>query len=295
MHKTVIKAKKKSDDLLIGTWDEIKNDLYNAKVKYDDLDTLLKYMFLKQFDDMFMLMKDSSEVKLSEIVYLCRAAKGKYNTYERFIPKEEFKHISRFNPPEEMFIYLGISYESNFIQEHKLNAVEETCLKEVRAVKGSEISLCKFKIKESELDKKVIDISIADEKSFDILMKEVEDISVRIKISENINNRIQGYSSNIGKDDMRMKIKGKSGNAYELTKVLSKIYFKMISEDLFLAVDGLDRNYEYAPFHAFANYFRNKGYSGIVYGSTVNSGNKNLVLFDIHDVVPTEEIKTLIY
>lgn len=70
---------------------------------------------------------------------------------------------------------------------------------------------------------------------------------------------------------------------------------KMISENLFKPVNGLNRDYVYAPFHAFANYFRRKGYSGIIYNSTVNPGNKNIVLFDIIDVVPIGEIKNIIY
>lgn len=116
-----------------------------------------------------------------------------------------------------------------------------------------------------------------------------------VALSNNANWRIQGKVPRKNKNDMRKIIEEKSGNGYELSKVLGKIYFKMISENLFLPVDGLDRNYEYAPFHAFANYFRSKGYSGIIYMSTVNPGNRNLVLFDIHDVVPIESIKSLTY
>lgn len=295
METEVSKAKKKCDDLLVKTWDDIKNDLYNGKVKYNDLDLLLTYKFLKQFDEMFSLMKDVFEKNLSEISHLYRAASGKWNNFDRFIPKEEFKSLNRFNPPEELFIYLGISSVNDDNPNLTLNDAEETCLKEIRVNKGQEVSLCEFKVNSAALNKKVIDISIADNFSFDELNQEKEVIKNRIKLSQTINLRLKGKLPERSKSDIANKISQKSGNVFELSKVLSKIYMKMISADLFLPVDGLDRNYEYAPFHAFANYFRSKGYSGIIFKSTVNPGHQNLVLFNINDVTAIGKIKTIIY
>lgn len=295
MNWKVLRAKQQCDDMLIGTWNEIKDDLHSGKVRYDDLDRLVTYTFLKQFDDMFSYMEDVFAKKLSEIKCFYRAAAGKWNNYERFVPKEEFKSLNRFNPPEEMFIYLGVCDDNNPSEFDRLSAVEETCLKEIRAVEGSEVSLCEFKVREDSVDKKVIDISIADGKSFDKLNNEVADIRTRIDLSKKINFGLKGTLSKINRNDAEKCIEEKDGNFYELSKVLSKIYMKMVSEDLFKPVDGLDRDYEYAPFHSFVNYFRRKGYSGIIYNSTVNPGNKNIVLFDINDVVPIGEIKTIIY
>ena len=46
----------------------------------------------------------------------------------------------------------------------------------------------------------------------------------------------------------------------------------------------------YAPFQTMAQYYISLGYSGIVYGSTVCSVGKNIVLFDKQMAYPSGEI-----
>nr|WP_225988751.1 RES family NAD+ phosphorylase [Peribacillus frigoritolerans] len=43
------------------------------------------------------------------------------------------------------------------------------------------------------------------------------------------------------------------------------------------------KKYEYAPFHALANYISEQGYAGIIFRSTVHENGTNLVLFEPND------------
>lgn len=297
MKMNVKKAKKQCDDMLVKNWDEIKVNLHNGNVKYDDLEKLLKYTFFRQFNNMFQYLSSSFEKKLSDIKYICKVANGwadingKEYGYERFIPNKKYASKNRFNPPSKIFQYHGIGYSNTDIQEHK--SIIITCLKEIRAKENSEVSICKFKVKESYNDKKIIDLTVVDKYSYDNLIDEVLKYKKLICLSRKISKNNEKKSE---KEILKSEIeKNPNGNKAKLTVILGKIYMKMISEDLFLPVDGLNRDYEYASFHAFANYFEKKGYSGIIYNSTVNPGNKNLTLFNVDYTEPFGEITKKIY
>ena len=58
-------------------------------------------------------------------------------------------------------------------------------------------------------------------------------------------------------------------------------YSKLLSEQIFEPLnDTDDKTLMYAPFQSMAQYYISLGYSGIIYGSTVSSVGRNIVLFD---------------
>ncbi|HGT0240855.1 TPA: RES domain-containing protein, partial [Clostridioides difficile] len=79
----------------------------------------------------------------------------------------------------------------------------------------------------------------------------------------------------------------------KINKYLIYIYLKLISDYIFELVEtdnAKEKEYEYAPFHVFANYIQNKRYNGIIFRSTRNSSGKNLVLFNPTYVNPKGNI-----
>lgn len=273
MDLETLKIKQRCDELLKRTWNCIKDDLARGNLKYDDLNKLLEYTFMKQFDDMFCKMKSSLEVSLSGIKYLYRAAGEETTSYKRLVPNMEHSRLNRFNPPGEVFIYMGICDTKEKI-DTEFNLAEKTCLEEIRAVKGQRCSLCEFLVEKSATDKKVIDISIVDQYTDNELISQLGMITFNDK---------EYYGGN--KESLKRNIENKKGAKYEIAEVLAKVYMKMISDNLFIPVtNAKNKEYEYSPFHAFANYFRSKGYAGIIYKSTVCNGGKNLVLFNVNDV-----------
>ena len=61
----------------------------------------------------------------------------------------------------------------------------------------------------------------------------------------------------------------------------------------FLPITTEDRALTYVPFQCMAQYFLSKGYSGIVYSSTVFPEGKNVVLFDKEAAHPFGIIKSV--
>lgn len=254
------------------TWNEIENDLHNGILYDSEFEKFDKYIFLKQFDDLHDHVKIYFEKSLLEIEYICKVVSdwhyedGRIYDFERFIPKIEYASNNRFNPPNKVFQYHGISYEAN---DGIKKRVQKTCLLEIKAKKNKEVSICEFSIDEKFKDQKIIDLTVGIDESYKSLEKKIFTIGKRINNMKQYSNDSHGVYWN------------------ELEKVMGKIYMKMLSDNLFRPVENNNKEKEYAPFHLFANYFEQKGYIGIVYESAVNKGNKNLVLFN------TEYTKTI--
>lgn len=67
----------------------------------------------------------------------------------------------------------------------------------------------------------------------------------------------------------------------EIGKYVLLTYMKILSNELFVPLkDVVDKTEVYAPFHCMAQYFKNKGYVGIMHASTIYRSAKNVVLFD---------------
>ena len=88
-------------------------------------------------------------------------------------------------------------------------------------------------------------------------------------------------------------------NLSNYTKEISRkfclyIYFKILSSELFKPVENAkSKKFEYAPFHCLAYYFKQLGYDGIIYKSTVSNSRygKNIVLFDKYLANPFDKIR----
>lgn len=247
-------------------WINLKQDLHNDVIQYDDLGKLIsKYMFFNRFDNVFKETSKIFEVNLSDIKHMYRGVSEEIalNYYERMIPKIEFaKGHNRMNPPGKAFLYVGVlgkdkGKDENTIKKH----VVKTVLKEIRATDNSIATICKFKINDSAKNKKVINIcgdsSIpkSDAELSDYLYKHV--------------------------------VKGFTVDKEKLSYILTNVYFNMFSSDqIFKPVNTNEqevKKYEYAPFHAIANYISEQGYAGLIFRSTVHQNGANLVLFDPSD------------
>lgn len=252
--------------LMSEQWQSLKEDLHNGVVEYDDLNRLINdYIFFKVFDDFFKETCKFFEVNLSDINHMYRGVSVEIdlNNYERMVPKVEFaKGHNRMNPPGKAFMYAGIlgkgkGKDENTIKKHTV----KTVLKEIRATENDVATICKFKINESAKNKKVINIC--------------GDSSIpksEAGLTEYLyKNAVSGFS--IDKE--------------KLSYILANVYFNMFSTDqIFKPINTNEqevKKYEYAPFHALANYMSEQGYAGLIFRSTVHQNGTNLVLFDPSD------------
>lgn len=252
MHLKKEQLKRVCFEYLGRQWKVFRRNLLNGRLHYTNLDDLMEVAFMRQFNDMFQHERQNLEVRLSKVKYLYRAASGGEYTYDRLIPNPQYANLNRMNPQGELFLYLGYDDKRRRYND-QFSFAEQTCLYEIRAANGDIISMCEFSITEEARRKKVINLVQGINKSYD-------DLIFDLAIAEMRRNPVQ-YS-----------------------RVLGRIYLKMIADEIFVPIEnGQNRGHEYAPFHAFAHYFRAQGYAGIIYKSTVLDGGKNLVLFNPDD------------
>ncbi|PID03768.1 hypothetical protein CSV67_03770 [Sporosarcina sp. P2] len=258
-------AKKDFDSnvqLMTEQWISLKEDLHNGVVEYDDLNRLINdYIFFEVFDNFFKVTCKLFEVNLSDIKHMYRGVSEDIDldNYERMVPKIEFaKGNNRMNPPGKAFLYAGISgKDENITKKHSV----KTVLKEIRATENSVATICKFKINESAKNKKVINICG----------------------DSSIPNSEAGLIEYIYKH----AVNGFSVDKEKLSYILANVYFNMFANDqIFKPINSNEqevKKYEYAPFHALANYMNEQGYAGMIFRSTVHQNGTNLVLFEPND------------
>lgn len=254
--------------LIAEQWNILKDDLYAGVVKYDDLEKLInEYIVFNRFDN---VIKDTSkfyEVNLHEVKHMYRGVleEIELDYYERMIPKLEFATVhNRMNPPGKAFSYLGILVKDKCIYDKtNKNHVVKTVLKEIRAPEKSVATICKFYISESAKNKKVLNIC--------------GDSSIP-KMGDELSKYIFKNA---------FDIEALSLDREKLSYILANVYFNMFSSDqIFKPINTVDqevKKYEYAPFHALANYISEQGYAGIIFKSTVHQCGINLVLFNPDD------------
>lgn len=259
------------------SWEEFRQVLADKKFNYKEVDKAKEITFLKQLDDMFTYSNNQKNIptKLQYIAKssnLCRATKLSEEekkdknkiTYSRFKPDQKnHPSINRFSPVGIDYLYLAIRFGKFKSTKSLFNCLEQTCLNEIRAEKGQTIAFCKFKINKDSDYKKVIDLTIADNKTYDDLL-----------------------GGMLRSCAWRNADKEKIVNDF-----CRRIYFKLISEELFIPVKTEDPNIEYAPFHCLAYYFTSLGYDGIIYKSTVYDKGKNIVLFNKDDADGVDKIR----
>ncbi|TFH63502.1 RES family NAD+ phosphorylase [Peribacillus frigoritolerans] len=252
--------------LMSEQWQCLKEDLHNGVVEYDDLEKIINdYMVFNRFDNFFKETCNFFEVNLSDIKTMYRGVSEKVDldNYERMIPKIEFaKGNNRMNPPGKAFNYLGVLGEDRGKDENTIKKhVVKTVLKEIRATENSVATICKFKINDSSKNKKVINIC-----GDSSIPKPETGLAVYLN---------------------KHAVKNFTVDKEKLSQIMANVYFNMFSSDkIFKPLNTIEqevKKYEYAPFHALANYISEQGYAGIIFRSTVHENGTNLVLFEPND------------
>lgn len=234
------------------TWTELQNDLISKKYNYTDADSVKKSNFLGVLNQLL----EYEEVQKKVTIDLKYFAKSKIFLRAARIRSEEIVNKQRFIPNADKmtmsnrFSPIGVEWLYLAFDKYLVNA-KSCCLAEIRANENDNVKYCKFLY--NAVDKKVIDLTISDKKSWE-------------EICEKTSNEAE--SSTI--------------------QFLLETYCKLLSEELFVPVNSNEKEYKYIPFHCMAQFFINKGYSGIIYKSTVSSFGKNLVMFDKSSFIPTE-------
>lgn len=153
---------------------------------------------------------------------------------------------------------------------------------------GKGVGICTFSIKREFENKKIIDLTVADDLTYEQINSRLECTYKEICRARFIRSRRRGRAAAITVAENN-KIK----NAVE--DWAFKTYLKLMSEQIFKPLEDTDdRNLMYAPFQCVAQYFLDKGYSGIKYKSTVCESAKDIVLFDKTYAHPVGDIKDFI-
>ena len=260
----------KCESTIRQTWTDFTISLATKQYKYNEVNKALSDTFLHVFDELFQDkdMRELLSITLSDLnnknIDFCRGAKLKSLekvNYERFIPKSEFiKEDNRFSPKGIEWLYLSMGNSMTAISD-----AENCCIKECRIEDNDRVGLCHFIINTKYLSKKIIDLTISDELSFD-------------ELNSGLVNNIQQHRIDTG-----------------IKKWITFTYAKLMSEQIFVPLKTDDKELIYAPFQCLAQYFISRGYSGIIYKSTVCNGGKNIVLFDKMFASPTGKIKDFIF
>lgn len=285
------KAREKCSVTYRRTWEEFRKALGNNEFEYFELDKAKKCIFLSVLDNVLTYEKNMRYLtkNFNELYFhfsFCRATKigDKEDItnidFQRFLPNKNFiKDDNRFSPKGVEYLYLAC--KTRFGREKDYNSIIEGALSEIRAIDGDRVGICQFQISNMEdMEKrKVIDLTISDDKTFEELDEEI-DSKMDKYMSERLNDYIDG--DKVNKEKLEQDCR-----AY-VEKLLLRLYFKFLSEEIFKPVEGVDKEYEYSPFHCMAEYFKGLGFDGIIYKSTVckNGIAKNIVLFDKYFAEP---------
>lgn len=291
-------------------WEEAREKLNKGEVDFNDIEKIKKLRFFDRFDNMFTTSGGFAVVKLSDVDLLLRSCNGEVKDKGRFrslkeedgekweLNKDKLS-TNRYNDHKRGFIYFGISMK-NKTKSRKF--VKTTCAKEIRAFKDEKeyISTLEFIVKNECKEKEVLDfskishyISCNDiEVEMNMILDELDNWYRDIILEKEKKLPINVFSKPtcLNKQEMRKKFLEnpivKSLNKVIVSQALVKIFLKLINDATFeeVNVDGDKRKEVYAPFHAFSNYIEDKGYSGIIYNSTVQPNGLNLVLFERDDV-----------
>lgn len=256
--------------IIQNDWTELREALRSKQLYYDETEKALQYNFLKVFNSHLELSGCQKEVNKTFMQLrdftLVRAAilrSGETATLNRFIPDRQYINSSnRFSPEGIEWLYLAIGTDEA--------AVVETTKAEICAAAGDRFSYCPFKLSDSINYRKVIDLTVADNRTYEQL-DELVDTTIH-----------------------KLSCRTKSAVKKDLEKLLIDTYCKLLSDYIFEPVESVDSDVMYAPFQTMAQYFKKKGYIGIIYKSTRYSGGKNLVLFDKNYAQPIGPIRECI-
>ncbi len=272
-----------SEKAIRKTWCEFRESLAKGQFTYEEIDRAKEQVFLKTYDDLFRqhsgIDHKTTTIKSVKSQIIGRGTKLKEDeslSYDRFLPKKEYiKEDNRFSPPGIEWLYLALGNEDDI---HKCASAE------CRAKTGDRFGFCHFQFDSQYDDCKLVDLTIADDISYTELNRMLEEygqaqVKKGIKLA-----KVLGYVP-------RMNI-NKAEFAELFTRWGVYTHTKLLSEQIFIPLDVTDNKaVTYAPFQTMAQYYISLGYSGIIYGSTVCSVGKNIVLFDKQMAHPTGAIE----
>lgn len=280
------------------TWEEFRQALGQNIFNYKELEKAKEYTFLKKLDEVLQYEENNNDLQerfrnLQCHYSFCRATKKRDDesrediNFERFLPKEKFiEKDNRFSPKGVEYLYLAC--KSRFGNEMNYKYIEDVALKEIRAEKGNIYGICKFNIPESvaSTDKKVVNLTIADNKTFE---------KIESEFCEKADNYVcSNFNNFISKREKVDKCKVSNYSHEVSRRVCLDMYFKILSSELFKPVENAkSKKFEYAPFHCIAYYFKQFGFEGIIYKSTVcdNGYGKDIVLFNKNLAKPFGDIR----
>ena len=273
----------KSEKTIKKTWSDFRDALVSGLFAYDEVEKAKKCTFLKVYDDLFNQHSGISHktITIKELGGLLVGRgtildESEVPNYERFIPKKEFiTKDNRFSPPDVEWLYLAIGNEAD---------IHQCSQAECRAEKGNRFGFCHFAFDDCSLNLKLVDLTIADDISYKDVNARLEkygqaQVKKGIKVAKALG-YIPKYNVNV--DEFKRLFT--EWGVYTYTKLLSEQIFEPLCE-----TD--DKSIMYAPFQTMAQYYISLGYSGIIYGSTVSSVGRNIVLFDKNAAHPTGTIE----
>lgn len=271
----------KSEETIKRTWAEFRKALALGQFRYDEVKKAKKYTFLKVYDDLFNqhfgIIQNTTTIANLKSQKIGRGAilnVDELPNFERFIPKKEFiRDENRFSPPGTEWLYLSLGAESD---------IHVCAQAECRGKKGNRFGFCYFELDSVYDDCKLVDLTIADEVSFNSINRALEKYG-RIQVEKA---KTIAIATGIIPPIDKMQLEK------ELVKWSAVTHTKFLSEQIFIPLDVKDnRKIEYSPFQTMAQYFISLGYSGIIYGSTVSSVGKNVVLFNKKMASPSGPIE----
>ena len=279
----------KSEDAICSTWDLLRSDLANKSFKYNELDKALTRSFMKSFDAIFSECHYLFDFRLKDVfnmdTHVLRAARIETEdpipAYSRFIPDKEYiTDHNRFSPPGVEWLYLAFDKEFGLV-----NA--ETCaLRECRAHKGECFAICDFVMNEEYKNDTIVDLTIASDEAFAEINAELEKAGQAIVQREFVLGIIKALLGGFSKEDIS------TDDIYpHIKKWVAFTYAKLLANQIFIPITTEDREIMYAPFQCMAYYFLSKGYSGIIYSSTVYPNGKNIVMFDKNSFEPCGTVR----
>ena len=265
-------AIEKSEQAIRKTWSEFRDCLAQGLFTYEEIDLAKKQTFLKTYDDLF-LQHSGIEYKTITIrdlksQIIGRGTKLKDDespNHDRFLPKKEYiKEDNRFSPPGIEWLYLAIGQEDD---------IHQCAAAECRAKTGDRFGFCHFQFDPHYDDCKLVNLTIADDVSYTELNHILEEYG-QAQV-----NKVTRLAKALG------YLPRKNMNKAEFKELFTRwavyTHTKLLSEQIFTPLKVADnRSIAYAPFQTMAQYYISLGYSGIIYGSTVCSVGKNIVLFD---------------
>jgi len=239
-------------EILKSQWNEGIKYLENSNLKYNEISKLKK---IELFDRMFQVIDNCKELLITDtknITYIYRAASGKWDSIDRFIPKWEYASENRMNGSDKLYYYFGITYK-----KYSHDAIK-CCLKEIR-LKEDEATICNFNLKDNL---KIIDLTR-------LISPPRSDIDIEPFFRECI--------KKIGDTKLGIEF------------ALSKIYFSMFSSSgAFTPIDK-DAYSEneiiklYKPFWTLTEYLESLNFDGLIFNSSVYEDGKCLVIFNLNN------------